>query len=167
MRPLNLQHQLPCSFATFWKSFWDPDFDAMLQTQAQYKREILQDRTENGVRTWVARVTSGTPLPPIVAKLTGTDRLVYDQHNRLDIARGHLDWQVKPQILADKIKAQGSLDVRDLGGNRCERLVKGEITVSVPLIGGTVEAAIVENIGKSYENTAIILRDWLKTHAPA
>ncbi|MBN2798356.1 MAG: DUF2505 domain-containing protein [Deltaproteobacteria bacterium] len=165
MRPIEIHHVLPCDTTTFWRSFWDTDYDARLQDKARYTREVLDDVTVGGIRSWRARVIPERTLPGVVQKLLGTDRLIYVQSNRLDQAANRLDWDVVPAVMSDKVTCRGTLQLRDLGDGRCERTVRGSITVSVFGVGGSIERAIADNIVSSYDATAQALEEWLAARA--
>jgi hypothetical protein len=40
----------------------------------------------------------------------------------------------------------------------CERIIEGEIKVAIPLVGGTIEKVVFEQIEKSYDRAADVIR---------
>lgn len=163
MQRIQAQHVFDCDTETYWTLFWDPRYDAILQSKAAYEREIFDDRTEGSVRTWRARVTPDRELPGMVKKLLGTDKLIYEQHNRLDMAQGVLEWRVVPAVMGDKIDCKGVIRLTPEGSGRCRRVVDGQIEVKVFGVGGRIEKAIVDNVMASYNNAAEAVHEYLKS----
>ncbi len=161
MQRIEAQHVFDCDTATYWTLFWDPDYDAILRSKANYEREFLDDHTEGSVRTWRARVTPERELPSMVKKLLGADKLIYEQHNRLDMDAGVLEWRVVPAVLSDKIDCHGVMKVLPAGPRRCRREVDGKIEVKVFGVGGRIEKVIVDNVLASYDSAAEAIREYL------
>ena len=144
--------------------YWDDAFDAALSAEATVTREVLSTRDEGNVQVRRLRFTPHKELPGPIAKLIGSKKLVYEQENRWDRDKGVMSWEVIPTVLPGKLSASGTFAILpdDYG---CEQVVEGEITVNVRFIGGQIEKAIVDDVVKSYENTAAFCREWLLDHA--
>ena len=156
---LDVRHSLPCSPEQFWDLFWDPEFERRLDSSASIHREMLELNPEvDGVQTWRIRFTPERELPRAVAKLIGNSKLVYDQESRLDRGAGILEWRVIPQVLADKVTAQGTMRIVPAPGG-CERIVTGEVSVRVPMLGGRIEKTILSNVTDSYDRAAEVIAE--------
>jgi len=83
----------------------------------------------------------------------------------IDDAGYHVDWKVIPINVSDRVKAAGTFSLKPLNGGRCQRVVTGEVKVSVPLVGGRIEKGIAADLEKSYEATAEFARRWLADKA--
>lgn len=156
---LLVRHTFPCSLDVFWQMFWDPDYDRMLGRAAGVSREMLWDRSEGAVRRWRMKFIPDQELPALVAKAIGTNRLVYEQESELTADRT-LKWEVFPAVVPDKVTAKGSMVARP-AGQGVERLVDGEITVRIPLVGGRIERAIHQSVLDSYERAYEVSLRWL------
>jgi hypothetical protein len=161
---LQVRHSFDCTPDEFWNLFWDPSYDKALQqkTGEAVKRELLEEKDVNGKRFLRYRFTPKKTLPPPVAALAGTDRLIYEQENVFDRASGLLTWKVKPAIVPDKITAQGEFKVTPRAGGGCERVVDGTIEVRVTFIGGKIEEAIVNDVKGAYEVATTVMQDLIK-----
>jgi len=157
---IELRHHIPCTVATFWEMFWDDRYDELVRGASAFTRTVLSDHTEGSVRRWRVRIEPDRVLPAPVRKVLGTDKLIYEQDNELDTDRGVLHWEVIPQVLSSKISARGTLQVVEEAGG-VQRLVRGEIAVKVPVVGGRIEKAIVADVERSYDNAAEACRRWL------
>ena len=157
---LHVRHTFPCSMPTFWKMFWDEDFDRMLMEAAGVSRTTVWDRTEGDRRLWRMRFVPNQELPALVAKAVGTKKLVYEQDNNLHEASGVMDWEVFPAVVPDKVTSKGVMRVTE-SSRGVERLVEGQIDVRIPLVGSRIEKAIHKSVMSSYERTFEVSLDWL------
>ena len=158
------RHAFDCTPDRFWEMYWADDFDEMLMHGATFDRTVLSDNDEGDVRVRTVRITPHQELPSPAAALLGAPKLVYDQENRFDPAKGEIRWRVIPTILPGKLDAQGHFRIVATPTG-CEQIVEGEIAVNVRFIGGRIEAAVVAEVEKSYARTAQVSREWLKKHS--
>ena len=158
---LHVRHTYPCPPETYWKLYWDPEFDQVLRRESKVERQLLEERRDGAILVRRLRFTPERELPGPVARLLGSSKLIYEQENRWDEAAGVLEWRVIPTILPGKLDARGKFTVRAAPGG-CEQVVEGNITVSVPFLGGQIEKAVVGEVEKSYHRTAEVFRRWLE-----
>ena len=71
-----------------------------------------------------------------------------------------MTWRIIPHVLQDRFKGSGTTTVRATAGG-CERIITGDFTVSIPLMGGKLEAQLVEVISAGYDKGAGVLREML------
>lgn len=74
--------------------------------------------------------------------------------------RGRWEWVVKPEVAANLLKANGHISLTGNSGTT-ERIVRGDVKVSVPLYGGKVEGWIVDGLDHAYGEEAERLQAWL------
>lgn len=156
---LQVTHTFPCTLDVFWQMFWDEDYAEMLSAAANVQRELLWDRTEGATRRWRMKFIPNQELPTMVAKAVGTKRLIYEQESLID-AEKVLHWEVFPAVVPDKVTARGTMVAREVPRG-VERIVDGEITVRIPLIGGRIERAIHDSVLQSYERGYEASLKWL------
>jgi hypothetical protein len=63
-------------------------------------------------------------------------------------------------MFKDKFNMSGDYIVTPLG-DRCRREFKGEVKVSVPLLGGKIEKFMMEQLRDAYEVAARVTRQWI------
>ncbi len=156
---LAVRHTFPCTVDVFWQMFWDDDYDRMMRQAAGVERETLWDRTEGEERVWRMRFVPDQELPKMVASAVGTNKLVYEQESRLDAAQT-LHWEVFPAVVPDKVTSKGTMKALPVSGG-VDRVVDGEITVRIPLVGGRIEKAIHKSVLDSYERAYEVSLTWL------
>ena len=105
-------------------------------------------------------------LPALVQKAIGQPRLSYVQEIEEDAATLSTRWKVIPDFLTEKVKCSGTSRIVPAAGG-CDRIIEGAIDVAIPLIGGTIEKQIVEQISRSYDKAAEVLRTFILDKAGA
>lgn len=162
-----IAHSFPCTPSTWWEIAHRPDVEAALAAAAEVTLEPLAaagpDAASHGAtRVSRIRVRPHRPLPPLVQKALGAERFSYVQESAHDDARHTTRWTVLPEVLGDRIACSGTASVRELPGGRCERVIEGEITVRVALVGGAIEKAVVDELERSYGRGAEVLSRHLR-----
>lgn len=156
---LMVRHNFPCSKDTFWQMFWDEEYDRMLREVTEATRETLWDREEGGGRRWRMRFVPQQELPAMIARAVGTKKLIYEQESFLD-ANKVLHWEVFPAVVPDKVQARGTMKLVGADG-KLERVVEGDISVRIPLVGGGIERMIHGSVLDGYERAYQVSLDWL------
>ena len=157
-----LRHFFPCDSATLWSVIHDPAYQEAANQGVEIDRETLEDRTVAGVRTLRVRYKPRKPLPSPVARALGTDTLSYVMEQRWTLTPPqHMRWTLTPDVGAERVRCRGELKVHALGDDECERLITGELTVSIPIVGGKIEQKVIEEVKASYVRSAATLREWV------
>lgn len=156
---LSVSHTFPCTEDVFWQMFWDDEYDRMMTESAGFTRETLWDRQEGSDRVWRMRFIPDQKLPAMVARAVGTDRLIYEQVSRLTPDRV-LHWEVFPAVVPEKVTAKGTMRIQPVRGG-VDRIVEGEISVRIPIIGGRIEKQIHSSVLDSYRRAADVATRWL------
>lgn len=158
---LDVRTPFACKAEELWAITGDPVFMAQADEEAEITRLILESRTlPDKRRQNRTRYTSKRPLSPVAARIMGVQHVSYEQIEIIDDSRLSLDWEVKSPIGGDRFDARGTYRILPAIPG-CERVVQGEIRVSVALVGGQIEKQIVSEIQHSYERSADVLRRWL------
>ncbi len=157
---LTVRHTFDCTPEQFWQMLWDPEYERRMQSTGTARRELIETRDEGALKVFRYKLTSEKPLPGPVAKVVGATNLSYEQVNKYNAQSSLLQWKVIPSVMADKVTSEGTFVVKPIAGG-CERLVDGNITVKILLIGGKVEQAIINDVQQAYELAAKISREYI------
>lgn len=158
---LQVVSDLPGDPALVWEVFEGEEFQKRLDAATGLRSEVLSTRQEGTVTVRRLRYTSRKELPGIVAKALGSSTLSYEQENRLDAATSELRWVVHLPVIGDRVKAAGTTRITPAaGGSR--RVVDGELTISIPLIGGQIEKVLGGEFEKSMSRAVDIARELLR-----
>lgn len=159
-----LRHRFPISAKRAYDELFSEAFEVESARRSRIGRQVLEDRTEGGRRFRRVRVQPEQTFPAPVAKVIGQDRFNYVMEERHDPANTRMDWVVVPDAMADKVSVKGTWALQP-GGETCERIVRIEVRVHVPLIGGKIEQQIGAELKAGYEQAAAFAQQWLKERA--
>lgn len=149
-----LSHSFPCTPLEFFDLLDDPDFEALQCRESDMRRDIVEQRVNpDGTRYKRVRCRPNRSVPGFIKPLLGPEGIVYFQVNEADPAKGLLRWSVEVPAFGERMQVRGTTRVLP-EGTGCRRLIEGEVTVSVRLIGGQIERFVAEDVQKSYEKTA-------------
>ena len=157
-----LRHEIPCDVSTFWKVFFDRDYNLKLYLEEMQfpSWEILeQSETPKGVHRRV-KSTPKTELPGAIAKLVGPN-LSYTEEGDFDREKSTFVWTMKMSTLTDKLKNGGTLRVEARGADKVERIVEGYSEASVFGLGGLFESTTEKQTRDGWEKSAGFMKRWL------
>jgi hypothetical protein len=140
----------------------DPDFVAAMAKLPKLGRPQLLDRTEDGdtVRMRVRYAFVGE-LSSAVRRVVDPARLTWVQDQTTDRRTHRTRFTILPDHYASLLRCDGESTLRTDGGTGSVRTTDGQIGVSVPLVGGKVERAIVSGLEEYAEAEEDLVRDWL------
>jgi hypothetical protein len=132
-----------------WGTFDSPEFHKRMAAESGMQRKVLEQHQENGIQITKTEVKRSKVLPRIAAKVLGTKTLTYIQTNRFDAAKNRLVWNVEIPAMGGRLHVSGVTSLTPTATG-CDRLLEGDVTVRVRLVGRAVERAI----GGEFQKTA-------------
>ena len=158
------KHIIPTSAQNAWNMTADPEFIFASYQKANATHELLNTEKKDGKTYNHVLVTVKDALPGFASKFIGSSNLVYEQKEIVDHVNMINNWEIIVPKISSKVKATGSFSIVDKGDS-CERLVEGEVHVSIPLIGGKIEGVIASQLGKSQEDIVKLLIERLQQNS--
>lgn len=152
-----ISHRFPVSPRAYWDGTRDPDLDQRMAEAGEIDVQVLERQREGTRLVERLRVSPRQELPGLAQKALGTSRFSYVQVVESDDADMRTTWQVLPDVLADKVSCRGTSRVVEAAGG-CERVIDGEIKVAVPLVGSSIEKVVLEQLQRSYDRAADVIR---------
>jgi DNA-binding transcriptional regulator YbjK len=156
-----IDQHIPAPLAAVEAALLDRDFVAATADLPKLGApELLElqrdgDRAHQRVRYRFTAQLSGAVTRVIdPAKLTWVDDARYDLTSHTSRHR------ILPDNYADRLQASYDVALESLGDST-RRLVTGELTVHVPLVGGRVERAIVDGLEEHANAEAELLGRWI------
>ena len=150
-----IAHRFPCSPQTYWDASHDPEYERRSRGD-DVDTELIETREIGSVTFERRRVSPRRPLPPLMAKAIGRDRLSYVQEVHFDNSKHSSVWKVLSDVLPDKVRCSGTSRVVATPDG-CERVIEGTIEVDVFIVGGAIEKHILEQLQRGYDNAAAML----------
>ena len=157
-----LEHVLPADIERSWTTILSDEFATQSYSQSGIDRTVLSSEDRDGKTYSVIQVRVREPLPPMAARVLGTTQLSWTQNQIIDHSTHTMQWQIRIPN-ADKVKASGIFKLLP-SGEQCIRIVEGDVSVKMRLVGRKAEEHICAKLRKSYEQSAVFTQEWLRTH---
>lgn len=163
---MDVRHELPAPIDVAWRELHSEAYIAAQRETTGTSGEVISEEPAGGGKVLrKTRVRLGRELPSVAANLLGSKHLTYTLEETVDEANHHVEWKVIVDKVSNKVKAEGVYKLVAGSATTCQRIVTGNIKVSVPLVGGRIEKGIAAELTKSYEATAEFAREWLSKNA--
>lgn len=154
---LKLEHRFECTPAEYWSIVADHEVDLEMAKSSDGEYELLSETEANGITTRRQRFIMNRELPAAMLKVLQTDRIGYELETRLDLQHHRSEWTITPMVLPDRVTGSGVVVVTATKDG-CLRIIEGDLTVRVPLIGRKMEERLISDVSASYERAAVIIR---------
>jgi hypothetical protein len=161
-----LEHEFPdIPVEVFEEHLNHPDLIKMLDKMPAFRSRDLVDKKENGdgSTTWRFKVVAGGDVPSSVRKVMSEDMLTWHEDTRFVPAEHTIYWTIVPLAA----KAQSLLESKGIwklipNGKGTKRVIEGQITVKVPLVGRVVEQYLANELKRNYDVEPDIQRQFYR-----
>jgi hypothetical protein len=145
-------------------AYVDPAFLEKLSTLPKLGRPTLLRRAEDGdvVRQAVQYRFTGD-VNAAVRKVVDPARLTWVEESTIDRGTHTTTWHIVPDHYRQLLRSSGTFRLEPDGEGGTRRITDAELKVSVPLLGGKVEQAIVSGLREHAEAEADAMREFLTT----
>ena len=125
----------------------EPHFYELLGELPKLGRPEMLDRREEGSIVHLAvRFHFTGNLSPAVTRVVDPAKLTWVEESVHDLAQLTSTFRMKPDHYPDRLRSEGSAHHEPSGDGGTLRRTVGELAVRVPLVGRTVEGAIVSGL---------------------
>lgn len=154
---IRISHRFPVPPRTYWDGTREPELDEKIASASDVDVTVLERRRDGPRGHDELRVSPRKELPALAQRALGTSRFSYVQVVDSDDDTMTTAWKVLSEVIPDKVSCTGTSRVvaTDEG---CERIIEGEIKVSVPFVGGAIEKVVLEQLERSYDRAAEVIR---------
>lgn len=161
MTHFKITHEFATDPKTYWRVFLDEAYNVELYDRIGVKERTMLDRSEDEKTVkWSVRIMPRRDLPGVIKKIVGGD-LGYTEHSVLHRDENWIDVRVEPSLMKERTKIKAKYTLTPVGENRVRRTFEGDIDIDLPFVGKKVEAAILEDMQKSYDVAAKVTTEWL------
>lgn len=145
---------------TVERALSDPGFiEAMAGLPRLGRPELVShDRHGHIVHQQVRYAFSGD-LSPAVRAVVDPELLTWVEDSTTDLTTHEAVFRILPDHYASLLRCSGTFRLSADGGGSC-RVAEGEMKVSVPILGGKVERAIVSGLDEHAQAEADLLEEW-------
>jgi hypothetical protein len=154
-------HEFDIDVAAYWKLFLSEPFSVDLFKELKMKEYKVLKQTDDG--KVFHREQSCEPTTPVPAFLQSIVKSTgYTEIDNLVWADNVMDVAIETAMFKDRFSMHGKYIVTPLdGGKRCRREFRGEVKVTVPLLGGKIEKYMMEQMRDAYDVAAQVTRRWI------
>ncbi len=140
--------------------YFDEAFNTALGEAMHMGRKLLRlDRTAERIVRHVCFEPRREP-GSAADQAFGTSRASFIEELDFDLASRRGEWRTIPNLFTERVRNSGTIEFRDEAGGT-QRIVRGEVKVSLFGFGGIVERMIVAEIEKSYAASTQFTLDFL------
>ncbi|MEZ4385665.1 MAG: DUF2505 domain-containing protein [Nannocystaceae bacterium] len=151
----------------YWQVFFDDAYNDALFEHLRIGRQVLECSREGEGDALVIRrkqiLTPEREAPKMLQALV-KGAIRYTERNLFTARDDRMTVETIPGFGADKLTTRGVYRLEVLSADKVRRIFDGECTCRVPLLGGKVEKAIVDEVRASYRDTTDFTRRWLREH---
>jgi len=164
MATFTMRHDLDCDCDTFWKLFFEQDFNEQLFKALEFPEWKLLDTKETDKE--IIRNVKAIPkmdAPAAVAKLLGS-KFGYDEEGRFDKATKTHKFIIKPNVMTEKLRNEGTVKCEPRGDGKCTRVVEIIAEAKVFGLGGMIESSFEKSFRTGWQQSADFINKWVKDH---
>lgn len=159
MRKATASHVIECDADTFWKVFFDREYNEKLYKEGlSFKQYEILEQTET------KRRMRGVPkmnVPGPVAKLLG-DSFGYEEQGSFDKGSNTFSWKMIPNTMTDKLNTSGFTKIEPAGEGKVRRISEANIEAKVFGLGGVLESTAEKEVRDAWDKEAVFMNRWLK-----
>ena len=122
--------------------------------------EVLDHRRTGSTVHLRVRSRFAAELPSAARRILDPAKLTWVEESTHDLDGLTVSFRLLPDHYGDRMQASGSyrFDARPEGSIR---RTQGDVKVSYPLVGGTVERALVAGLGEHLQHEVPVVEQWL------
>ena len=156
-----IEQRIPAPLAAVEAALLDRDFVAASADLPKLGAPELLELQRDGDRAHQRiRYRFTAQLSGAVTRVIDPGKLTWVDDARYDLTSHTSRHRILPDNYADRLQATYDVALEPLGDST-RRLVTGELTVHVPLVGGRVERAIVDGLEEHANAEAELLGRWI------
>ena len=152
---MHIEDHFDCSAQELYDMLADDDFDTELMAAIKVGKELI-DSEERPEGPWLKiRLSPDTQdLPGFMRKVVGEKNAYVEERawNKKTLSN---TWTIIPDFSVGKVSIGGTFTIKDAGAGKCVRVVEGDFSIKVPLLGGKIEKFIIKQTEETFrKNTA-------------
>jgi hypothetical protein len=157
-----LTQTIAAELARVEAAYLDPAFYAELGDLEKIGAPMILDRDDgDGVTRLRVRYHFTGDLPSAARAVLDPSRLTWVNDSVIHHRDHRMDFTIQPDHYGRRLRCSGVVQLR-ADGNTTVRDVSGEVKVSWPLVGGTVERALVSGLQEHLRDEVAVLERWAK-----
>ena len=160
----SIEDEFETTVDAYWEMFFSDEYNAELWPHIDVEYERLEFRREGEGDGQVIhrrqRLTPKREVPRALKRIV-KDAISYEEQNVWRRAQSSMSVVTVPNFMSSKFDAKGTYAIEPRGEGKVARIWKAHVSCSVPLVGGTVESSVVDQVKESYRRTTEFTRQWI------
>jgi Protein of unknown function (DUF2505) len=164
MATRRIEQFFECSVGTFWKSFFDLEYNRKLfieRLRFETWQQLSHTPTADGFRRVVQVVPRVGDVPAAIKGLM-KNGAGYREEGEFIESQSLYRLRAVPNSLPDRVHITGEMRVEPAGENRCKRSYLAVVEAKVMLVGGLLENRILDDTEKGYQRAEEVTARWLE-----
>ena len=158
----SMEQQFTAPLTAVEGAFTDPALLAELATRPELGQpELLQHIADGDRVLQQVRYAFVGELSPAVTAVVDPRRLTWVEHTELDRRTHRSVYRIQPDHYPDRLSCSGTVMLEPAPSGGTRRVVRGDLRVHFPLIGGKVERAIVSGLHAHASAEGQVVQAWL------
>jgi hypothetical protein len=167
MGKFTVTHEINCNAETFWKVFFDKDFNTKLYKESLgFPEFTIVDQRETDSE--LIRKVKGTPkmeVPAPVAKVLGSN-FSYTEEGKFNKGTKIWQWKMIPGNMADKLRNEGTLRLEPIGDAKVRRVAELVLEAKISfVVNSLIESSAEKQLRDGWDKSAAFMNNWLKTNS--
>jgi hypothetical protein len=162
-----IQDSFDTTASRYWGVFFDEEYCSALFRHIDIDWQLLElEREGDGEDLVIRRTQRLTPrreIPRVMRKFV-EGAIAYTEYDVFTARNNSMQVRTVPSFLSEKVKTHGIYSLEILDPSRVNRIFDAECTCKLPLVGGTIERHIVDEVKESYRRTTAFTRTWLQKY---
>jgi hypothetical protein len=158
-----MTHEIDVSEETFWKLFFDNDFnETLFLKELHFPKWKLLEHKETDDQ--ILRKVEGVPkmdAPGPVAKALGSS-FGYLEDGTFDKKTKTFRFKMKTTTMTEKLRNEGTVRVEPMGDKKVRRVVEIVAEAKVFGIGGLIESSLEKSFRNGWGKSAEFIAKWAK-----
>jgi hypothetical protein len=156
MAEVRLEHVYNCNVDTFWKVFFDLEYQkALFRDGMRFPafEQLSFQESDRQIRRVIRVKPRVVAVPAPIQKLIG-DGVSYEEHGVFDKSSRNFKFEIKTSRLTDKMKMDGVMYVVPSAEGKSKRVFEMSVVAKVFGVGGLIEKQIVQDTTRDYATAA-------------
>lgn len=166
MAKFTMTHEINCDADTFWRLFFDKEFNEQQYRQGLGFPEFsIVDQRETDQQ--ITRRVSGQPkmnMPAPVMKLLGSN-FRYNEEGTFDKATRTWRWRMIPSVMADKLRQEGVIRIEPVGEGKVRRVADLVMEAKIFGLGGLIESSAEKQLREGFDQSAAFMNSYVARKA--
>ena len=164
-----VSHTFPVSRTYYEENFFfDDDINELINEAVKIGHKTPQEvKEDDEIKYYKNLIRPQFELPAVMRKALKGKGVGYYEHTTYFKKENRVEWRIESEFFPDKITGQGEIKFVEVGDNKTDRVVTGEMHAKFFGVGKMIEKMLVDNITKSYNTIAEVTHTWLKENTEA